>query len=99
MMIIMLKAVQVNKRPHALIAMMNIMMMIITIMMNTVHVVYIAYKSITPERMVLWRTVKSLLNRLDKGYLLMTTNFGTVITVLAQMAKICQGSNLVLWKT
>ena len=33
---------------------------------------------ITPERMVGWRSVKSLRNRLDKGYLFMTKDYITL---------------------
>ena len=43
--------------------------------------------SITPERMVRWRSAKSLRNRLDKGYLLMTRNYRLTSWLLCKLLK------------
>ena len=51
------------------------------------------YKYITPERMVPWRTVKSLQNRLDECYLLVTIDLKLVKLGLGVNDEVPLGSN------
>ena len=63
-------------------------------MMGMVHMVpYGLLWSITLERMVRWRTVKSLWNHIDKGYLPVTKLVKTDMVVMVQIANNHWGPN------
>ena len=56
-------------------------------MIHMVHCGLYHLLAITPERMVRWRTVRSLRNHLGQGYFLMTKQLEVEILLLTRMAK------------